>query len=282
MKHTDQPQQSFIEVVECGSVTSPSGFKAAGVACGIKKSGKPDLALIASDAPCAFAGLLTTNRVHAACIDINRERLSGGVCQAIIVNSGNANCFTGQAGREDALEMCALTAHALGIKSGLVAGASTGDMGERLPMDKRRAGIGQLPGALSPEGGPRAAEAIMTTDLVAKQAAVRVSLGGGQVTIGAVAKGSGMIAPNMATMFCFLTTDADVPAGTLQSLLERAVDESFHCLTVDGDTSTNDMVLMLANGAGGVAVGAVSYTHLRAHETVLELVCRLLLEKKKA
>jgi len=247
VKHAVQPPQPFIEQVENGSVTSPSGFKAGAVACGIKKSGKPDLALIASDAPCAFAGVLTTNRVHAACIDINRERLSGGVCQAIIVNSGNANCFTGAAGLQDANEVCALAADALGIRSEFVAGASTGHIGERLPMDKLRAGVAQLPGVLSAEGGPRAAQAIMTTDLVPKQAAVRVSLESGQVTIGAVAKGSGMIAPNMATMFCFLTTDADVPAGTLQSLLERAVDESFHCLTVDGDTSTNDMVLMLAN-----------------------------------
>ncbi len=252
--HRDQPQQPFIEAVECGSITSPSGFKAAGVACGIKKSGKPDLALIASGAPCAFAGLLTTNRVRAACIDINRERLSGGVCQAIIVNSGNANCFTGEAGREDALEMCALTAYTLGIESELVAGASTGHIGERLPMDELRAGIAQLPDALSPEGGPMAAQAIMTTDLVPKQAAVRLALSGGQVTIGAVAKGSGMIEPNMATMFCFLTTDAEASAGTLQRALDRAVDESFHCLTVDGDTSTNDMVLMLANGASGVTL----------------------------
>lgn len=269
--HTDQPQQPFIEVVECGSVTSPSGFKAAGVACGIKKSGKPDLALIASDAPCAFTGLLTTNRVHAACIDINRERLSGGVCQAIVVNSGNANCFTGEAGREDALQMCALTADALGIKSGLVAGASTGHIGERLPMEKLRDGIAQLPGALSPEGGPQAAQAIMTTDLVAKQAAVRVSLDGGQVTIGAVAKGSGMIEPNMATMFCFLTTDAGVPAAMLQRLLDRGVEESFHCLTVDGDTSTNDMVLMLANGASGVTVGEGDEPRF---QTALTLVCQ--------
>lgn len=271
MKHAVQPPQPFIEQVENGSVTSPSGFKAGAVACGIKKSGKPDLALIASDAPCAFAGVLTTNRVHAACIDINRERLSGGVCQAIIVNSGNANCFTGAAGLQDANEVCALAADALGIRSEFVAGASTGHIGERLPMDKLRAGVAQLPGVLSAEGGPRAAQAIMTTDLVPKQAAVRVSLESGQVTIGAVAKGSGMIAPNMATMFCFLTTDADVPAGTLQSLLERAVDESFHCLTVDGDTSTNDMVLMLANGAGGVAVGEGDESRFQA---ALTLVCQ--------
>lgn len=269
--HTDQPQQPFIEAVESGSVTTPSGFRAGAVACGIKKSGKPDLALIASDAPSAFAGVLTTNRVHAACIDINRERLNGGVCQAIIVNSGNANCFTGEAGREDALQMCALTADALGIASGHVAAASTGHIGERLPMGKLRAGIAQLPGVLSAEGGPRAAQAIMTTDLVPKHVAVRVALGGGPVTIGAVAKGSGMIEPNMATMFCFLTTDADVPAGTLQRLLERAVDESFHCLTVDGDTSTNDMVLMLANGASGVALGEGDEPRIQA---ALTLVCQ--------
>lgn len=261
----------LVRDIEGGSVTSPAGFAAAGIACGIKKSGKPDLALILSQHPAAFAGVLTTNRVRAACVDLTREKLAEGVCRAIVANSGNANCFTGEAGRRDAQAMCALTASALDLDSAHVAGASTGHIGERLPMDRLREGIARLPAEVAPDGGLRAAEAIMTTDLAPKHCACSVDLSGGRVTIGAIAKGSGMIEPNMATMFCFLTTDASAHPDVLQRALAAAVDESFHCLTVDGDTSTNDMVLLLANGASGVGINGLDEA---AFQSGLTHVCQ--------
>lgn len=263
-------QGSAIRVLG-GSVTTPLGFRASGVSCGIKRSGKPDLALIVSDEPAAVAGVFTTNKVRAACVDIDRERVQKGAAQGIVVNSGNANAFTGARGVADALEMCKLAEDALGLTAGSVLGASTGVIGDPLPMPRVRAGVKDAVAGLSDDGGVAAAHAIMTTDLAVKHQSVEVELSGGKVRIGAIAKGSGMIEPNMATMFCFLTTDARLGADPLQALLKASVDSSFNCLTVDGDTSTNDMVLMLANGASGVQVGP---DDLGGFGTALAWVCR--------
>lgn len=237
-----------------GSVTSPAGFRGASAICGLKVSGRPDLAVIASNQPAVCAGVFTSNRVYAACVALSREHAAGGRAQVIVVNSGNANCYTGRAGYEDAIEVCAMAARETGTESELVLEASTGHIGERLPMDKMEAGIRDACARLSPEGGLQAAEAIMTTDTVRKSAAVEVSLSGGAVRIGVIAKGSGMIEPNLATMLCFITTDAQVAPEMLQQMLKSAAGQSLNCLTVDGDTSTNDMALMLANGASGVSV----------------------------
>lgn len=260
----------FAKQIE-GSVTAPAGFSAAGVVCGIKHSGKKDLAIIASDRPAAVAGLLTSNRVRAACVDLTRQTVDAGVAQAIVCNSGNANCYTGPQGLQDAEEMCRLTAGALNLPRELIIGASTGVIGTTLPMDRIRQGIDAAADALSTDGGPAAAEAILTTDLVSKTIACEFEVGGGTIRIGAAAKGSGMIEPNLATMFCFITTDAQVDSGALQTSLKAAVNQSFNCLTVDSDTSTNDMVLMLANGASGVEVAG---SDMGRFQDVLNWVCR--------
>ncbi|MGQ9808573.1 MAG: bifunctional glutamate N-acetyltransferase/amino-acid acetyltransferase ArgJ [Armatimonadota bacterium] len=246
-----------------GSVTAAQGFSAAAWRCGIKASGREDLALLVSDRPCSAAGVFTTNRVRAACVDITRERLSGGVCQALVCNSGNANCYTGEQGWQDALEICAIAARELGLPEELVCGASTGVIGQRLPMDLLRTGIPEAAGKLSETAGPDFARAIMTTDTVPKEIACELDLSGGTVRIGMAAKGSGMIQPDLATMFCFATTDAVIPAGQLQELLREAVEQSFNCVTVDGDSSTNDMVLVFANGASGVEPSPEDWPALR-------------------
>jgi glutamate N-acetyltransferase/amino-acid N-acetyltransferase len=254
MAHSEHPPLGEMRRIPGGNVTTPLGFSAAGVTCGIKKSGKPDLAIIHTDIPAACGGVFTTNKVRAACVDINRERVAKGTAQTIVVNSGNANAFTGKQGYADALAMCESAALALHIDTESVLGCSTGVIGEPMPMECVCAGIAEAVAGLSNTGGNAAAEAILTTDLVAKTIACEVTLSGGSVNIGAIAKGSGMIEPNMATMFCFLTTDACIAAPALQIVLKDAADQSFNCLTVDGDTSTNDMTLILANGASGVAV----------------------------
>ncbi len=178
--------------------------------------------------------------------------MADGRAQILAVTSGNANCFTGEQGYRDALEICALAAQAAGVEEALALGASTGVIGHPLPMEIVRDGIRKGSAALSPDGGPDFAQAILTTDTAAKTVACRLSLSGGDVKIGAAAKGSGMIEPNLATMFCFITTDADIDTGDIRPLLVQAADQSFNCLTVDSDTSTNDMVLLMANGASGV------------------------------
>lgn len=236
-----------------GGVTAPAGFLAAGVCADIrgKGDGKKDVALLASRVPCAAAGVYTTNRVKAAPVLLTQERTASGRLQAVVANSGNANACTGERGLKDAAEMARLAAEALGIAPELVGVASTGVIGVPLPMDRVAAGIAAAAAALSPEGGGDAAEAIMTTDTFPKQVAVRLDVGGAAVTIGAMAKGSGMIHPNMATMLGFVTTDAAVDAAALQAALRAATDRSFNMITVDGDTSTNDMVVVLANGLAG-------------------------------
>ena len=233
-----------------GGVTAPIGFAASGVFCEIKKRGK-DLALIASNRPAAAAGTLTTNRLRAPCVDWVEKVLRKGKARAIVANSGNANCCTGERGRKDCETTARQTAKLLGIPPGEVLVASTGVIGVPMPMDKLRNGIAAARGKLSRTGSHEAAEAIMTTDLRPKEFAVHWKLNGRIVTVGGIAKGSGMIAPNMATMLAFLTTDVTASPAVLKEALRQSVPGTFNSITVDGEMSTNDMVLLLANGACG-------------------------------
>lgn len=234
-----------------GSVTAPQGFLAQGISAGIKKDKKMDLAVIYSEYPCTAAGVFTTNVVRAACVDFDRSQLQNGKAQAIVVNSGNANACTGEQGWEDNSAMASLLAECLDLNPQDCLVASTGVIGVYMPMDRVQEGIVAAASALSVEGGANAAQAIMTTDLVNKEIAVEISLNGKAVKIGAMAKGSGMIHPNMATMLGFITTDAVISSNCLAAMLKEAVSCSFNMISVDGDTSTNDMVLALANGQAG-------------------------------
>jgi glutamate N-acetyltransferase/amino-acid N-acetyltransferase len=247
-----------------GGVTAPAGFLAAGVHADIKGKGgtKKDVAVLFSRVPCAAAGVYTLNKVKAAPVLLSQQRTAGGRLQAIVVNSGNANACTGEQGLKDAAVMAELTAKALGLEPADVAVASTGVIGVQLPMERVKAGIAKAASSISADGGQAAAEAIMTTDTYDKQYAVQVPLGGAVVTIGAMAKGSGMIHPNMGTMLAFVTTDADVDAGALHVALKAATEKSFNMITVDGDTSTNDSLYVLANGLAKnpkVVVGSSLY-----------------------
>ena len=239
-------------VSECpGGVTAPTGFSAGGMYCGIRKA-KKDLAMIRSEVPATIAGVFTLNKTQAAPILVDKLQLKRSEhCSAVVVNSGNANACTGERGLNDAWTMVRSAASALGVPEGQVMVSSTGVIGQYLPIDKIVAGITTMAGTLTRERGSEAAEAIMTTDTVRKESAVRFSLGQSTVTIGGMAKGSGMIAPNMATMLGFITTDAVISQKLLQKALLKANNRSFNRITVDGDMSTNDMVLVLANGTAG-------------------------------
>jgi glutamate N-acetyltransferase / amino-acid N-acetyltransferase len=242
-----------VEFLPAGTLTSVPGFRAAGVSCGIKAAGQLDLALVAADLPCAAAGVFTTNRFPAAPVLYDRAMLAAyaGQMRAVVVNSGCANACTGEEGLADTRQTAAWVGEALGCPGEAVFVLSTGVIGVRLPMDTLQAGIPLAAGALSPEGGALAARAIMTTDTRPKTCAARTTVGGRTVTVAGMAKGAGMIHPNMATMLSVLVTDAAVAPGALQALLQRAVARSFNAITVDGDTSTNDTLLLLANGAAG-------------------------------
>jgi len=256
-----------------GGVTAPRGFRAAGVSAGIKASGALDLMLLVSDAPAQAAGVFTTNRVQAAGVLVSKEHLarSGGTVRAIIVNSGCANACTGDVGMRDARTMVEETARLVDCPVDQVLVASTGVIGVALPMDKLRAGLPHALRALGGDQGLAAARAIMTTDVGPKQAAASITIGGRQSTIGGMCKGAGMIEPNMATMLGFVTTDAVVPKALLERALREAVDLTFNAITVDGDSSTNDCVLLLANGASGAIVDEASYA---AFVEGLTTVCR--------
>lgn len=234
-----------------GGVTAPRGFTASGVPAGLKKDSKLDLALIYSETAASAAGVYTTNLVKAAPLELTRQRVAGGIARAIIINAGNANACTGERGLPDAAEMARSAAASLTIAEGEVLVASTGVIGVPLPVAKITAAVPKAVNELSKENHTLACQAIMTTDLVPKEYAVQVQIKKNVVTIGGMAKGSGMIHPNMATMLCFITTDAAIGSETLQAALKRAVDRSFNMITVDGDTSTNDMVVTLANGQAG-------------------------------
>lgn len=256
-----------------GGITSAKGFIASGVSCGIKKDSKLDLALIFSEKVSAAAGLFTTNRFIAPPLILTKKNMRKGTGQAVIVNSGNANAATGSRGYEDALEMGAITAKELGIDSSLVSVASTGVIGEPLPMEKIRSGIPLVVNGLKKNGGKDAARAIMTTDIFFKEVAVRGMVGGKEVTVGGIAKGSGMIHPSMATMLAFIATDATIGGGLLKKSLRKASDLSFNMISVDGETSTNDMVLCLASGMSGAKEIREGSRELEEFQSLLEYVC---------
>jgi len=241
-----------VEEVEGGSITTPKGFRACGLYCGLKKSQRNDLGAIYCEVPAAAAAVYTTNLFQAAPIQVTRDSLAAeGKLQAVVVNSGNANACTGSRGVDDAYRMRAAAARALDIPDHYVGVASTGVIGELLPMDKVESGIAKIPGLLGEDGAAAFCEAILTTDLVKKELCVRLTIDGQTVHIAGAAKGSGMIQPNMATMLAFLTTDANIGAEPLQALLREVTDETFNMITVDGDTSTNDMVVVMASGLAG-------------------------------
>ncbi|MDA8212048.1 MAG: bifunctional glutamate N-acetyltransferase/amino-acid acetyltransferase ArgJ [Clostridia bacterium] len=258
-----------------GGVTAVPGFQASGVHVGIKQTNKTkkDIALIYSKVPAVAAGVFTTNKVQAAPVLISKEHLQGGQVQAVVANSGNANACTGEQGLGDARAMAHAAAFALGLEPEQVLVASTGVIGVPMPMEVVLPGIKQAAEALSEKGGQAAAEAIMTTDTFAKEIAVRVNLGGTQVTIGAIAKGSGMIHPNMATMLAFVTTDAVIDRLALQEAVKKATEKSFNMITVDGDTSTNDMLVVLANGIAGNSPVSLESPELTAFSEALDYVC---------
>ncbi len=255
-----------IETIPEGNITSPEGFFAGTTSAGInrKAKDKPDLGILFSEAPCVAAALFTTNRLKAAPVVLSQQRLKQGKAGAVVVNSGCANAFTGEGGLAHADEMAKLTAEGIGISAEDVLVASTGVIGVPLPMKRIRAGIEQI--ILSRDGGHELAQAIMTTDTFAKETAVKVRVGDSEFTIGGVAKGSGMIHPDLATLLCFLTTDAAIEKDFVQEALGKAVDVSFNMISIDGDTSPNDMVLIMANGLGGSVP-------VDAFEQALEQVC---------
>jgi glutamate N-acetyltransferase/amino-acid N-acetyltransferase len=256
-----------------GGVTAPRGFTAGAVYVGVKsrKSHKPDLAILYSANPCSCAALFTTNRFCAAPVILDRELLKRGAARAIVVNSGNANAGTGERGLRDAKAMEAEAERLLGLDAGEAFVCSTGVIGEYLPMEKILGGIGRIVPQLSAANGSDAAWAICTTDRVRKEASYELRLSGGTVRVGAMAKGSGMIHPNMATMLLFLTSDVRAESPDLQRMLAAAADKSFHMITVDGDTSTNDSAFLLANGASGVALA--SEADKAAFAALLEHIC---------
>ncbi len=257
------------DLVPSGGVTSPGGFLAGAVSAGIKyrPGTRLDLGILCSRKPCVAAAVFTTNKVKAAPVLLSRERLRKGRASAVVMNSGYANACTGKQGKADAAEMTALAARKINVKPEDVLVASTGVIGEMLPMERIRAAIPKI--ELTEAGGHDLARAIMTTDRVPKEVAVRA----GGFTIGGMLKGSGMIHPDMATMLCFLTTDAPVELDFLKQALKKAVAISFHMISVDGDNSTNDMVLIMANGEVGGKVIAGGSRQAAIFQRALNKVC---------
>ena len=263
--------KTMYQFIENGSVTSAKGFKAAGIFCGIKKK-KKDLALIYSDKSCITTGTFTTNKVKAAPLLITKDIVNTHKkVKAILCNSGNANACTGDEGFKDAIQMQKSCAESLGIKQDEVLISSTGVIGQKLPMDALLSGIKTISTSLSDDGGLNAAEAIMTTDKKMKSFAVKVQLKKGEVTIGGICKGSGMIAPNMATMLAFLTTDAEIDKASLKNVFVKAIDNSFNKISVDGETSTNDMCIIMSNGMSGININ--DSENLGAFSEALNAIC---------
>ena len=252
-----------------------SGFRAAGIACGIKPSGKPDLALVVSDRPAVAAAVFTTSRFPGAPVVVSRAHLRGGRARGVVVNSGISNVANGARGLRDAREMAELVARGIGARTREIQVASTGVIGRLLPMDRLRAGIPRAVEALSPRGLEGAAEAILTTDSVAKLV-FRRARGG---VLAGFAKGAGMFMPRMATMLAYLFTDLAIEPALLRRALRGAVDASFNALTIDGETSTSDTVLVLANGAAGNAPIGVGSPRARAFERLLADASAELCEK---
>lgn len=243
----------FSEEHKLAGVAYPLGFTAAGVRAGIKKSGNLDVAVVYSDRPAAVAGVFTKNQVAAAPIRVSKIVVGTGTARAIVANAGCANACTGEQGLRDAEKMCEIAAAELNCRDNEVIVASTGVIGVHLPMDKMEVGIKNAVKELSREGSVNAGNAIITTDTYSKTCATEVEIGGKEVRFGLIAKGSGMIRPDMATMLCFITTDVDIDQKLLQSALKEINEVTFNMISVDGDMSTNDMVIVLANGAAGNA-----------------------------
>ena len=259
-----------------GGVTAAQGFVAGGIHCGVRKNkSKPDLAMIYSEKPCAAAAVYTQNLVKGAPILVTQKNIADGAAKAVICNSGNANTCNAD-GEEKAQAMCDLTAQALGIAPQDVVVASTGVIGQVLPIEPIAAGIPELVKALSADGSHAAATAIMTTDTIAKEAAAEVEIGGKTVKVGGISKGSGMIHPNMATMLCFVTTDCAISPAMLDKAIHQVTEKTFNMISVDGDTSTNDTFAILANGAAGNPEITAPGPDYDAFAQALEAVCRQL------
>ena len=259
-----------------GGVTAAQGFVAGGIHCGVRKNkSKPDLAMIYSEKPCTAAAVYTRNLVKGAPILVTQKNLADGTAKAVICNSGNANTCNAD-GVEKAEAMCQLAAKALGIAPQDVVVASTGVIGQVLPLEPIQEGIPELVKTLSPEGSLAAATAIMTTDTIPKEAAAQVEIGSKTVTLGGISKGSGMIHPNMATMLCFVTTDCAITPEMLDKAIHQVTEKTFNMISIDGDTSTNDTFAILANGAAGNETIAAPGPDYDAFVEALEAVCRQL------
>ncbi|NUO10389.1 MAG: bifunctional glutamate N-acetyltransferase/amino-acid acetyltransferase ArgJ [Candidatus Brocadia sp.] len=246
-----------MEVITTGSIVAPRGFQAGTTYCGIKTvKDSLDLGVIFSEYPSTGAALFTTNQIYAAPVKLSRKAVQKGRTRAIVINSGNANACTGEQGDKDAEEMVRLTAECLKISEDEILVASTGIIGRPLPMDKVRAGIQAATASMgnTPAHGNAMARAIMTTDTRQKDIAVRLKIQNKDVILGGITKGAGMIAPNLATMLCFITTDVSMPASLLDKCLRKSVESSFNRITIDGHTSTNDTIAIIANGASGVNI----------------------------
>jgi len=261
-----------IEDIKQGTVTSPQGFLAGAVEASVKYKGRLDLGILFSDATTVSAAVFTKNKIKAAPVLISMKNNEKGRVRAVVVNSGCANACTGEKGLRDATDMAAITARKLGIKADHVMVASTGVIGTSLPVDRVRTGIGKI--ELRKDGGHKLARAIMTTDTRPKEIAVRVMDGSGHYSIGGIAKGAGMIHPDLATLLSFLTTDARVESAFLARALKAAVADSFNMLTIDGDTSTNDMVSIMANGKADNEM--ITAKNGRMFSEGLNRVCRYL------
>jgi glutamate N-acetyltransferase / amino-acid N-acetyltransferase len=260
-----------------GGVTAPKGFKAAGMAAGLKPSGAPDLALIVSDTEAIAAGVFTTSEVRAAPVDYCRQRLQAKAsARAILCNAGQANAATGQAGWQDTLDTAVALGEVLRVPPDAILIASTGVIGQRVKMAALKNALPQLVSQLSEDGGEAAARSIITTDLIPKSIALETTIDGRPVRIGGIAKGSGMIHPNMATMLSFVTCDAAVSTHLWQSMLSRAANKSFNQITVDGDTSTNDSLIALANGQSRTTAITESGKAAEKLEAMLTEVCQYL------
>lgn len=259
-----------------GGVTAPQGFLAGAVYCGIKATNadKPDIALVYTELPAVAAGTFTTNKVKAAPVRVSMQHVRSEDVRAVIANAGNANACTGLRGIEDAKRTARAAAKALGLKEKQVLVCSTGRIGVPLPIDKMEASIAHLPAACSAEGSSAAAAAIMTSDTKIKEVAVEFEVDGKMVRLGGIAKGAGMIDPNMATMLCFITTDVAIDRKLLKQALSVAVEQSFNRITVDGDMSTNDTVIALANGASGCAPLIYETESFRLFQKALDHVTR--------
>ncbi len=262
-----------------GSVTAAKGFTASGVHCGIRKNKtKRDIGLIFCEKKCTAAAVYTTNLVQSSPITITKQNLSDGYAQAVIANSGNANTCNAD-GDKKAKKMCELAADALGISADDVIVASTGVIGQVLPIEPIEEGVPSLVKELSVDGATDAAEAIMTTDTVKKEVAVETVIGGKTVKVGGISKGSGMIHPNMATMLCFVTTDAAISAGMIGKAVKTAADATFNMISIDGDTSTNDMLSVMASGLAGNSEITTEGEDYDAFVEALTAVCRELSKK---